>query len=125
MRVTVVDENHAITHAAYRVLLPAGVKTSFASSLDELSLVFENTGPPDLLVVNVWGGVTSWGVAGRLRRAGYRGRVLAFVDSAVLALVVLFLAWAGWKLRKNPGASGPEATGDRHRRTGGFSGQNG
>ncbi|MEO5663587.1 MAG: hypothetical protein ABIR39_09900 [Nocardioides sp.] len=43
----------------------------------------------------------------------------------VLALVVIFLAWAGWKLRTRSGTSGPEATGDRHRRTGGFSGQNG
>lgn len=43
----------------------------------------------------------------------------------VLALVVLFLAWAGWKLRQRSGASGPEATGDRHRRTEGYSSGNG
>jgi DNA-binding NtrC family response regulator len=36
---------------------------------------------PDLLVVNVTNGLTGWEVAARIERAGYRGRVLAFVDA--------------------------------------------
>ena len=42
-----------------------------------------------------------------------------------LALIVLFFAWAGWKLRGRDQYSGPEATGDRHRRTGGYEQGNG
>ena len=38
----------------------------------------------------------------------------------VLALFVLFFVWAGWKLRGRDLSSGPEARGDRHRRTGGY-----
>ena len=38
----------------------------------------------------------------------------------VLALFVLFFAWAGWKLRGRDLSSGPEARGDRDRRTGGY-----
>ena len=42
-----------------------------------------------------------------------------------LVLIVLFFVWAGWKLRGRDNDRGPEASGDRHRRTGGFDGQNG
>lgn len=38
----------------------------------------------------------------------------------VLILVVLFFVWAAWKLRGRDVSSGPEARGDRHRRTGTF-----
>jgi len=37
-----------------------------------------------------------------------------------LALIVLFFAWASWKTRGR-GSSGPESTGDRHKKTGGYS----
>jgi hypothetical protein len=42
-----------------------------------------------------------------------------------LAVIVLFFAWAGWKLRGRDNPRGPEARGDRQRRTGGSGGQNG
>ena len=42
----------------------------------------------------------------------------------ILGSVVLFLAWAGWRTRGRD-SSGPEATGDRHRRTSGYDQGNG
>jgi DNA-binding NtrC family response regulator len=81
LRVLVVDGTLIITEAAYRALLPAGVKTSFAGSLEELTVVLEAEGAPDLLVVNITEDISGWEVVGWLQRTAWRGRVLAFVDT--------------------------------------------
>jgi DNA-binding NtrC family response regulator len=80
VRVVIVDESMVLGDAARRVLSSMGV-TAFAGTLHELSLVFEAHRVPDLLIVNVTPDVTGWEVAARVERAGYRGRVLAFVDA--------------------------------------------
>ena len=80
MHVSIVDETMVVSEAAHRVLLSMGGKTTFAGSLHELALVFETSGVPDLLIVNVTHDLTGWEVAARLQRMGYHGRVLAFVD---------------------------------------------
>lgn len=38
----------------------------------------------------------------------------------VLGVIVILLVWAGWTLRQRGPSTGPEARGDRHRRTGGY-----
>jgi DNA-binding NtrC family response regulator len=81
MLVTVVDETLAVTQVARRALPPSEVDTVFAGSLHELHLVFQASGPPDLLVINVTGETTGWEAVTRIQRCGYRGPVLAFVDS--------------------------------------------
>ena len=79
MLLTVVDETLEIIQVAHRMLLPIDVKTAFVGSLHELPLVFEASGLPDLLIVNVEGDLTAWETVARLERCGYRGRILAFV----------------------------------------------
>ena len=81
MRVAIVDETAILSEAARRILSSIGAITACAESLQELSPVFETHPAPDLLIVNVTNGLTGWEVAARIERAGYRGRVLAFVDS--------------------------------------------
>src|SRR5438093_2669342 len=80
MHVTILDETLVVTQAAHRVLLSMDAKTSLAGSLHELPLVFETSGLPDLMIVNVTNDLTGWEVGARLQRAGYQGRLLAFVD---------------------------------------------
>ena len=80
MLVTVVDETVLVTQAAHRLSLSSDMKTAFAGSLSELSLVFEANGQLDLLLVNVTGGTNCYETAAHIRRSGYRGRVLALVD---------------------------------------------
>jgi two-component system, NtrC family, response regulator AtoC len=82
MLLTVVDETVVVTQFAHRLSLTTGIKTAFAGSLSELPLVLEANGQPDILLVNVTGGVTGYEAAAFLRRTGYRGRVLALVDAA-------------------------------------------
>jgi DNA-binding NtrC family response regulator len=77
----IVDETTILGESARRILSSIGATTAFAASLQELSLAFETHKVPDLLVVNVTNGLTGWEVAARVERAGYRGRVLAFVDT--------------------------------------------
>jgi DNA-binding NtrC family response regulator len=79
MLVTVVDEMLSVARAAHQLLQSMGVKTSFAGSLQEIPLVFETNGLPELLVINVAGDLTGYEVAARIQRCGYRGRVLALV----------------------------------------------
>jgi DNA-binding NtrC family response regulator len=81
VHVTVVDESLTVAQAAQRVFLSSGIKTSFAGTLYELPLVFAANGMPDLLVVNLSEELTGWEVTALVRRTGYRGRILAFVDS--------------------------------------------
>jgi two-component system, NtrC family, response regulator AtoC len=81
VRVVIVDETTILGESARRILSSIGATTAFAASLQELSLAFETHKVPDLLVVNVTNGLTGWEVAARVERAGYRGRVLAFVDT--------------------------------------------
>jgi DNA-binding NtrC family response regulator len=80
MLVTVADETLLIARAVNQALQPIGVKTAFAGSLQELPLVFDANGLPDLLVINVTGETTGFEVAARIQRSGYRGRVLALVE---------------------------------------------
>jgi len=80
MHVTIVDETTFVTEIAHRVLLSMDAKTSLAGSLHELPLIFETSGLPDLMIVNVTNDLTGWEVATCLQRAGYQGRLLAFVD---------------------------------------------
>src|SRR5438445_9104736 len=80
MHVVIVDKTTIVAQAAQRALLSMDVTTTLAGSLHELSLVFETRGLPDLMVVNVTNDLTGWEVAAGLQRAGYQGRVLAFVD---------------------------------------------
>ena len=77
--VTVVDDTRVVTEAAHRAFLSSGIKTAFAGSLQELSLVLEAKGLPNLLVINVAGEITGYEAAVRIRRCGYRGRILALV----------------------------------------------
>src|SRR5687768_16112744 len=81
VHVTVVDESLTVAQAAQRVFPAAGIKTSFAGTLYELPLVFAANGMPDLLVVSLSEELTGWEVTALVRRTGYRGRILAFVDS--------------------------------------------
>jgi hypothetical protein len=46
--------------------------------------------------------------------------VLMSVWWIILAVIVLVTAMAGWTSRQRGPSSGPEARGDRHRRTGGY-----
>ncbi|PYN16909.1 MAG: hypothetical protein DME05_06875 [Candidatus Rokuibacteriota bacterium] len=69
-----------VGEAARRVLVSMGVRTTFAGSLHELPLVFEASGVPDLVIVNVTNDVTGWEVATRTQHASYQGRLLAIVD---------------------------------------------
>ena len=80
MLVTVADETLLVARAVHQVLQPIGAKTVFAGSLQELSLVFDANGLPDLLVINVTGETTGYEVAARIQRSGYRGRVVALVE---------------------------------------------
>jgi DNA-binding NtrC family response regulator len=80
MQVTVVDETRVVTQSIHRVLASTGTRTVVAGSLQELPLVFEATGQPELLVINLSGRVTDWEVADQMRRCNYRGRTLALVD---------------------------------------------
>ena len=80
MHVTIVDETMTVGEAARRVLVSMCVRTTFACSLHELPLVFEASGVPDLVIVNVTDDVTGWEVATRTQRASYQGRLLAIVD---------------------------------------------
>ena len=80
MLVIVADETLVVAQAVDQVLQPFGAKTVFAGSLHELPLVFGANGLPDLLVINVTGETTSYEVATRIQRSGYRGRVLALVE---------------------------------------------
>jgi DNA-binding NtrC family response regulator len=77
MLVTVVDETLVVTQAAHRGLPSLDVKTAFAGSLQELPLVLQANGSPDLLIVNLAGEITGWEAAARIQRCGYRGRILA------------------------------------------------
>jgi two-component system, NtrC family, response regulator AtoC len=79
MLVTVADETLLIAQAVDQALQPIGAKTAFAGSLQELPLVFDANGHPDLLVINITGETTGYEVATRIQRSGYRGRVLALV----------------------------------------------
>src|SRR2546425_3718960 len=79
MHVVIVDETTIVAQAAHRALLSMDVTTTLAGSPHELPLVFE-TRLPDFMIVNVTNDLTGWEVAARLKRAGYRGRLLAFVD---------------------------------------------
>ncbi|PYN84903.1 MAG: transcriptional regulator [Candidatus Rokuibacteriota bacterium] len=81
MRVVIVDETSSLGEAARRVLSSAGAETALAGSLHELALAVDSPKAPDLLILNVTNGLSGWEVAARVERAGYRGRVLAFVDS--------------------------------------------
>src|SRR5262245_16138528 len=85
MLVTVVDDTLLITEAAHRLSLTSAVKTAFAGSLPELSLVLEANGQPDLLVINVAGDITCYEAASHVQRSGYRGRVLVFVQDPTAA----------------------------------------
>ena len=80
MHVTVVDETRIVTQSACRVLASTGARTSVAGSLQELALVFEATGQPDLLIINLSGHVTDWEITTQMRRCAYLGRILALVD---------------------------------------------
>jgi DNA-binding NtrC family response regulator len=80
LQVTVVDPTLSITQAAHRLSLSSQVRTAFADSLQELPLVLEANGLPDLLLVNVAGEITPYEVALRIQRCGYRGRILALVE---------------------------------------------
>src|SRR4029453_12892001 len=80
MLVTVADETLLIARAVDQALQPIGAKTAFAGSLQELPLVFDANGLPDLLVINVTGETTGYEVAARIERSRYRGRVLALVE---------------------------------------------
>jgi len=80
VHVTIVDETMTVGEAARRVLVSMGVRTTFAGSLHELPLVFEASGVPDLVIVNVTNDVTGWEVATRTQHASYQGRLLAIVD---------------------------------------------
>jgi DNA-binding NtrC family response regulator len=78
--VTIIDNTLLVTEAAHRTLLSSGIKTVFAGSLQEWSLVLEANGLPNLLVINVAGEITAHEAAVRIQRCGYRGRILALVD---------------------------------------------
>ena len=80
MQVTVVDETRVVTQSLRRVLAPTGARAAVAGSLQELPPVFEATGQPDLLVINMSGHFTDSEVAAQTRRCNYRGRILALVD---------------------------------------------
>jgi DNA-binding NtrC family response regulator len=81
VRVGIVDENAILGEAARRILSSTGATTVLASSLHELALGFETHKLPDLLVVNVTKDLTGWDLAVWIERSGYRGRLLAFVDT--------------------------------------------
>jgi len=81
VRVTIVDESMLVGEAAHRALSAMGVQTVLAGSLHELPLLAGTGGAPDLLIVNVPSDLTGWEVAAGVQRAGYRGRLLAFVDT--------------------------------------------
>jgi DNA-binding NtrC family response regulator len=81
VRVVIVDETGILGEAARRLLSSIGATTAVISSLAELAPAFNAHKVPDLLVVNVTNGLTGWEVAARIERAGYRGCVLAFVDT--------------------------------------------
>ncbi len=80
MRVTVVDDTRIITRSVQRVLASTGASIAVAGSLQELPLVFETSGSPDLLVINISGHLSDWEVVAQVRRCDYRGRILALVD---------------------------------------------
>jgi DNA-binding NtrC family response regulator len=81
VRVTIIDDTMIVSEAARRVLSSVGVKAAFAGSLNELALVLETSGTPDLLIVNVTKDLTGCEIAARTLHAGYRGRLLAFVEA--------------------------------------------
>jgi DNA-binding NtrC family response regulator len=76
---TIVDPTLVVTQAAHRAFQSSHVQTAFADSLQELRLVLEANGLPDLLIINVAGEITACEAAVRVQRCGYRGRILAFV----------------------------------------------
>ena len=80
MHVTVVDDTRAVTQSVHRVVAPTGGRTSVAGSLQELPLVFEASGQPELLVINVSGHFSDWEIAAQIRRSNYKGRILALID---------------------------------------------
>jgi DNA-binding NtrC family response regulator len=76
-----VDETSAVAERAREVFSSSHVKPEFATSLDDLPLVFEASGVPELLIVNVTGATTPRALSASLQHTKYGGRLLAFVDS--------------------------------------------
>ena len=80
MHVTVVDDTRVVTRSIQRILASTEARISVAGSPQELPLVFDARGQPDLLVINVSGDFSDWEVAAQLRRSKYSGPVLALID---------------------------------------------
>lgn len=82
LRALVLDEDLEVGIRAREVLAAAGISVSLACSLQDLEVALGAGLPPDLLVINVTGGVGAWQIAERIRRSPFDGRILAFVDRA-------------------------------------------
>jgi DNA-binding NtrC family response regulator len=80
MHAMVVDKTPVVCEAAHRVLLPMNAKTTFASSLHKLPHLFEMSGIPDLMIVNLTNDLTGWEVVARVQGAGYRGGLVTVID---------------------------------------------
>jgi len=81
VQVAIVDDSRVVGKAAHRILASMGVTAALVSSMHELPLVVDVDGMPDLLIVNVTNDLTGWEIATLAQRAGYRGRLLALVDT--------------------------------------------
>ena len=79
MQVIVLGETSDTADQAHKALTPLGVPVTPIDSLDDLGLALATAGPTDLLVVDLGGGLDGARVGEVVRRARFRGRVLALV----------------------------------------------
>ena len=58
-------------------------RATFAPSLRNLSVAFETSGVPDLMIVNLTNDLTVWEVVARVQGAGYQGGLLTVIDGPI------------------------------------------
>jgi DNA-binding NtrC family response regulator len=79
LQVIVLGETSDTADQAHRALTPLGVPVTPVQSLDDLGLALATADPADLLVVDLEGGLDGARVGEVVRRARFRGRILALV----------------------------------------------
>ena len=83
MHAMIVGNSPIFCETAHRVSLRMNAKTTFASSLRSLSLAFETSGVPDLMIIDLTNDLTVWEVVARVQGAGYQGGLLTVIDGPI------------------------------------------
>ena len=83
MHAMIVGDTPIVCETANRVLLRMNARATFAPSLRNLSVAFETSGVPDLMIVNLTNDLTVWEVVARVQGAGYQGGLLTVIDGPI------------------------------------------